>query len=112
MFSKNFNHSTIQTLQSLIVIGSIAYFIYTNDIKDEIVVDAQHNREPNYTQTTDHTHALEEHTQPNTPPTTVSPIVLWEQNEEIQILRDYLRIPTFHPDIIYSNFIYMKDLKI
>lgn len=96
------------------MIGSIAYFVYTNDIKDEIVVDAQHNREPNYTQATDvtdHNHALEEHTQPNTPPTTVSPIVLWEQNEEIQILRDYLKIPTYHPDIIYSNFTHVKNFQ-
>lgn len=27
----------------------------------------------------------------------------WENNEEIQILREYLRIPTVHPDIIYSK---------
>lgn len=97
------------------MIGSIAYFIYTNDIKDEIVVDAQHNREPNYTQATeateatDHTHVQ---TQPTTLPTTISPIVLWEQNEEIQILRDYLRIPTYHPDIIYSNFIHVNNFKV
>lgn len=27
----------------------------------------------------------------------------WSDNEEIQIFRDYLRIPTVHPNIDYSN---------
>lgn len=26
----------------------------------------------------------------------------WENNQEIQIFRQYLRIPTVHPDIDYS----------
>lgn len=33
----------------------------------------------------------------------------WENNEEIQILREYLRIKSVHPDINYSNIsIYTK----
>lgn len=27
----------------------------------------------------------------------------WEENEEIQIFREYLRIPTVHPNIDYSK---------
>lgn len=27
----------------------------------------------------------------------------WENNEEIQIFREYLRIPTVHPDVDYSK---------
>lgn len=27
----------------------------------------------------------------------------WENNEEIQIFREYLRIPTVHPNIDYGN---------
>lgn len=27
----------------------------------------------------------------------------WEHNEEIQILQEYLRIPSVHPDIDYGN---------
>jgi len=29
----------------------------------------------------------------------------WENNEEIKIFRDYLRIKTEHPNIDYSKFI-------
>lgn len=28
----------------------------------------------------------------------------WELNEEIQIFREYLRIPSVHPDINYGKF--------
>lgn len=27
----------------------------------------------------------------------------WESNEEIQIFREYLRIPTVHPNVDYSE---------
>lgn len=27
----------------------------------------------------------------------------WENNEEIKIFREYLRIPTVHPDVDYSK---------
>lgn len=27
----------------------------------------------------------------------------WENNEEIKIFREYLRIPTVHPDVDYSE---------
>lgn len=84
------------------MIGSVGYFVYTNDIEDKAVVGSQQN----HTQTT--TSAPEEHTQKTTTKTTTTttkaPVVQWEQNEEIKILRDYLRIPTFHPNIIYSKF--------
>lgn len=32
----------------------------------------------------------------------------WEQNEEIQILREYLRIPSVHPDIDYGNLMQIR----
>lgn len=35
--------------------------------------------------------------------TTESGISKWENNEEIRIFREYLRIPTVHPDIDYSK---------
>lgn len=28
----------------------------------------------------------------------------WESNEEIQIFREYLRIPSVHPDVNYGKF--------
>lgn len=28
----------------------------------------------------------------------------WENNEEIKIFREYLRIPSVHPNIDYGNF--------
>jgi hypothetical protein len=28
---------------------------------------------------------------------------IWENNEEIEIFREYLRIPTVHPDIDYGK---------
>jgi len=28
----------------------------------------------------------------------------WENNEEIKIFREYLRIPTVHPNVDYSEF--------
>jgi aminoacylase len=28
----------------------------------------------------------------------------WENDEEIQIFREYLRIPSVHPDIDYSEY--------
>lgn len=30
----------------------------------------------------------------------------YENNEEIKIFREYLRIPTVHPDIDYGNILY------
>lgn len=32
----------------------------------------------------------------------------WENNEEIQILREYLRIPSSHPNVNYGNRIKIK----
>lgn len=29
----------------------------------------------------------------------------WESNEEIKIFREYLRIPTVHPNVDYSKFV-------
>lgn len=29
----------------------------------------------------------------------------WQDNEEIKILQEYLRIPSVHPNIDYGNFI-------
>lgn len=34
----------------------------------------------------------------------------WELNEEIQIFREYLRIPTVHPNIDYRRSIALKSL--
>lgn len=30
---------------------------------------------------------------------------VWENNEEIKIFREYLRIPSVHPNIDYGNFL-------
>lgn len=30
----------------------------------------------------------------------------WENNEEIQIFREYLRIPTVHPNVNYGEFLF------
>lgn len=32
----------------------------------------------------------------------------WESNEEIQILREYLRIPSVHPDVDYGKSEYFS----
>lgn len=29
----------------------------------------------------------------------------WENNEEIKLFREYLRIPSVHPDIDYGKFV-------
>lgn len=39
----------------------------------------------------------------------------WENNEEIKLFREYLRIPSVHPDIDYGKFfilIYKKNIKL
>lgn len=33
----------------------------------------------------------------------------WESNEEINIFREYLRIPTVHPNVDYSKFSEIVD---
>ena len=76
------------------MIGAIGYFVSTNDADDKVVAEPDANS---------NTYVTESTTKSTTTTTTVSPVVQWEQNEEIQILRGYLRIPTFHPDIIYSE---------
>lgn len=38
--------------------------------------------------------------------TTLSNIIQWENNEEIKIFREYLRIKTVHPNVDYSNCIF------
>lgn len=43
------------------------------------------------------------HNDTNNENITVSKLSDWENNEEIQIFREYLRIPTVHPDINYSK---------
>lgn len=34
----------------------------------------------------------------------------WEKNEEIQIFREYLRIPTVHPDVDYGRIFFKREL--
>jgi len=36
----------------------------------------------------------------------------WENSEEIQIFREYLRIPSVHPNIDYSMYIFIFFSKI
>jgi hypothetical protein len=33
----------------------------------------------------------------------------WEENEEIQLFREYLRIPSVHPEIDYGAYIHVKQ---
>lgn len=103
---------------SIILIGAIGYVVYKNDVKDTIAVDAQHNSNlstNNYTQATVapvHITTQNIYTQASTTTTTIPQILLWEQNEEIRILREYLQIPTPHPDVDYSKLnSYSKILK-
>lgn len=98
---------------SIIIIGSIGYYIYaanheSQEHNEEHVHDHDHEHEHaeehNYEDDHNHDHSHDTNdTVTTNPPTTISPIVLWENNEEIKILRNYLRIQTAHPDIIYSN---------
>lgn len=34
----------------------------------------------------------------------------WENNEEIKIFREYLRIPSVHPNIDYGKFLFLLDI--
>lgn len=35
----------------------------------------------------------------------------WENNEEIEIFRKYLRIPSVHPDVDYGKWEFHKRVK-
>lgn len=95
--------------------GSIGYYAFsTNDTVINVIseeyshgYDQAHehvqSHVPNATVTTKPAVSLS--TKPTEPSMTVSSIDQWKNDDEINILRDYLRIPTAHPDIIYSNII-------
>lgn len=36
----------------------------------------------------------------------------WEKNEEIQLFREYLRIPSVHPNVDYGNDIDLEIFKL
>lgn len=95
-------------MSSIIIAGSIGYYLATNEQQPasntqneqqvightESSVDADRNNNENS----------------NTNPTVIipqmpAPAPIWQNNEEVEIFREYLRIPTVHPDIDYSKAI-------
>lgn len=63
------------------------------DQNQSIEIDEVNGTESSHNDTTN-----EDITVPNRPD--------WENNEEIKLFREYLRIPTVHPDIDYSKFVW------
>lgn len=76
-------------LSSLILIGGF-YWYYHYDIEKE----DNHNNE--------HLHGNQTHNHTYTAASTTASPVNWETNEDIQLLRGYLRIASVHPDINYG----------
>lgn len=101
-------------LHSIIIIGSIGYYLFSSENQAVSVVSEQQTHEQeneanhegaqqeNALENGYHNHTLEE----TTINWTEQQFIEWENNEEIQILRHYLRIPTVHPDINYSKIIF------
>lgn len=89
--------------------GLIAYFCYINRshfIKSEPLTEKheqheQHNHPAKYVNVTFDVPIRKATTTPPPPPLPAPP--KWEDNEEIQILREYLRIATVHPNPNYGK---------
>lgn len=82
----------------IIVLGAIGYFAFTKtDEKDSNNGHDQNENNGNHNDTI------------TVETTTLSGISKWENNEEIQIFREYLRIRTVHPNPIdYSKFFFAR----
>lgn len=80
------------------------------DTADGVQNDHDAHEEHNQEQT-EAIHENRTHAYVSTTTEVIPPRVLWEHNGEIQILREYLRIPTPHPDIDYSKQDLLKNYK-
>lgn len=98
--------------------GPVAYYMYTdtdndqssNKMNDEYSQDRDiiQGQAHDYDQGNMHIHEYLNATNssdfnPSTKPMPIPQRVQWENNEEIKIFREYLRIPSVHPNVDYSN---------
>lgn len=76
----------------MIVLGLAGYYIFIHENRDSMDLNAHPHDEHNKTNET----TLNE-------TTTMSPMEKWVNNEEIKIFREYLQIPSMHPNIDYGD---------
>ncbi|XP_031625420.1 aminoacylase-1A-like [Contarinia nasturtii] len=86
----------------VMVLGTIGYFAFANTHNESTADGAQSDHSTHDEHSSQHIDGDHDDHANFSATIAIPQIVLWEQDEEIKILRDYLRIPTPHPDIDYK----------
>lgn len=84
------------SVSSIIIVGGVAFYFVSNEHQS---MDIDQNDKESQVIGSTEASVDKNPIIPQTPP----PPPIWENNEEIEIFREYLRIPTVHPNIDYSK---------